>query len=37
MKKIPKLWIIIPCYNEEEVLPITAPLFLKQLKKMQQS
>ena len=27
----PILWIIIPCYNEQEVLPITAPLFLKEL------
>lgn len=27
----PILWIVIPCYNEEAVLPITAPLFKKQL------
>ena len=27
----PLLWIIVPCYNEEQVLPITAPLFLKKL------
>ncbi len=27
----PKLWIIVPCYNEEAVLPITAPLFLQKL------
>lgn len=26
---------MIPCYNEEKVLPITAPLFLEQLSKMQ--
>ena len=25
------LYIVIPCYNEEAVLPITAPLFLKKL------
>lgn len=25
----PILWIVIPCYNEEQVLPITAPMFLK--------
>lgn len=31
----PTLYIIIPCYNEEKVLPITAPLFLEQLKVMQ--
>ena len=24
----PRLFIVIPCYNEEAVLPITAPLFL---------
>ena len=28
----PILWIIVPCYNEEAVLPITAPLFLQKLK-----
>lgn len=27
----PILWIVIPCYNEEEVLPETAPLFLAKL------
>lgn len=27
-----KLWIIIPCYNEEEVLPITSDFFLNELK-----
>lgn len=27
----PKLMIVIPCYNEEAVLPITAPLFLAKL------
>lgn len=27
----PTLWIVIPCYNEEAVLPITAPLFLNKL------
>lgn len=27
----PVLWIVIPCYNEEEVLPITAPEFLAEL------
>lgn len=30
------LYIVIPCYNEEKVLPITAPLFLEQLKSMQE-
>ncbi len=27
----PILYIIIPCYNEEAVLPVTAPLFLKKI------
>ncbi len=30
----PVLYIVIPCYNEEEVLPITAPMFLQQLQDM---
>ena len=25
------LWMVIPCYNEQEVLPITAPMFLEEL------
>lgn len=25
------LYIVIPCYNEEKVLPITAPMFLKEI------
>lgn len=28
---IPKLYIIIPCYNESDVLHITAPMFLDEL------
>ena len=28
----PVLYIVIPCYNEEEVLPITAPMFLEKIK-----
>ena len=27
----PRLYIIIPCYNEQAVLPITAPMFLDKL------
>lgn len=30
----PTLYIVIPCYNEEEVLPITAPLFLDKIKEL---
>ncbi|MBQ6707075.1 MAG: glycosyltransferase family 2 protein [Clostridia bacterium] len=32
----PTLYIVIPCYNEQEVLPITAPQFLEQLQRMQE-
>ena len=31
---LPILYIVIPCYNEEKVLPVTAPLFLNQLNTM---
>ncbi|MBQ9166350.1 MAG: glycosyltransferase family 2 protein [Oscillospiraceae bacterium] len=31
-----KLYIIIPCYNEEEVLPITAPQFLAEIEDLVQ-
>ena len=27
----PTLYIVVPCYNEQEVLPLTAPVFLKKL------
>lgn len=30
----PKLCIVIPCYNEEEVLPITAPIFLDKINEL---
>ena len=30
----PVLYIVIPCYNEEAVLPITAPLFLEKLRQL---
>mgnify|MGYP000352756681 CR=1 FL=1 len=30
MKK-PILYIVIPCYNEQEVLPITCSMFLKKI------
>lgn len=29
--KTPVLYIVIPCYNEQEVLPVTSPLFLQKL------
>ena len=31
---LPVLYIVIPCYNEEAVLPITAPLFLSKLQQL---
>lgn len=33
-KSPPILWIVIPCFNEEKVLNITAPLFRKELELM---
>ena len=32
--KLPILYIIVPCYNEEEVLPITCELFLRKIKEL---
>ena len=32
--KTPKLYVVIPCYNEEEVLPVTAPEFLAKLRQL---
>ena len=29
--KIPVLYIVIPCYNEQEVLPVTSGMFLKKI------
>ena len=31
---IPILYIVIPCYNEEEVLPITCKLFLNKIEEL---
>ena len=33
-RELPRIAIIIPCYNEEAVLPETAPMFLDELKLM---
>lgn len=30
-KELPILYIVIPCYNEQEVLPLTAPMFLEKI------
>ena len=34
-KNLPILWIVIPCYNEQEVLPITAPMFLEKIEQLE--
>lgn len=31
MRENPILYIVIPCYNEQEVLPVTAPMFLEKM------
>lgn len=36
MEKKPILYIVIPCYNEEKVLPITAPQFLAKIEELVQ-
>ena len=33
--KRPVLWIVIPCYNEQEVLPITSPMFLEKIRQLE--
>ena len=35
-KSLPVLWIVIPCYNEQDVLPITAPMFLEKITQLAQ-
>jgi glycosyltransferase involved in cell wall biosynthesis len=32
VKTQPILWLVIPCYNEQEVLGVTAPMFLNEIK-----
>lgn len=32
MENRPRLFIVIPCYNEQEVLPLTAPMFRNELR-----
>ena len=33
-RSCPRLFIVIPCYNEEEVLPLTAPKFLGKINQL---
>lgn len=32
--KNPTLYIVVPCYNEEKVLPVTAPMFLSKIEEL---
>ncbi len=32
----PVLYIVVPCYNEEEVLPLTAPIFIEKLHSLEE-
>lgn len=34
MNSCPVLWLIVPCYNEQEVLPVTSALFMAKLKEL---
>ncbi len=36
MEVRPVLWIVVPCYNEEKVLPMTAPMFLKKILQLEE-
>lgn len=33
-KTAPILYIVVPCYNEESVLPVTSKIFLEKLQGM---
>ena len=37
MEARPILWIVVPCYNEEKVLPMTAPLFIRKLRELEEA
>lgn len=34
MEARPVLWIVVPCYNEEQVMPMTAPMFIGKLNQL---
>lgn len=34
LRQKPVLYIVIPCYNEEETIPVTGPLFLQKLQSL---
>lgn len=33
-RKSPVLYLVLPCYNEEAVLPVSSPMFLEKLEEM---
>ena len=33
-RKSPVLYLVLPCYNEEAVLPVSIPMFLEKLEEM---
>ena len=35
-KQCPILYVVVPCYNEEEVLPVTGKLFLDKIKELKE-
>ena len=37
MEKKPVLYIVIPCYNEQEVLPLTAPMFRQEVARLEEA
>ncbi len=34
---LPKLYIVVPCYNEQEVLPMTSQIFIRKLEELSSS
>ena len=34
MGELVTLYVVIPCYNEEKVLPVTAPMFLEKVNEL---
>ena len=34
-RPVPKLCVVVPCYNEEDVLPLTAPCFIEKLRELE--
>ena len=36
MRKNPILYIVVPCYNEQEVLPVTCSMFIEKIRQLKQ-